>query len=112
MSKELYVFKSEFGPIYIEAEGEPMGASTLPVSSKSNKPKEKGKFEDTLANVKSMAQTLRKSLNEVMADEVTVEAGAKFKTGTNLLVFSGGSDVEFKISLKWIKGPDPDLAAK
>lgn len=59
-------------------------------------------FQDTLSHLAPAVQTVMDSLREINhPSEIGLEFGVKFNVKTGVLIASAGSEVAFKISLKW-----------
>jgi hypothetical protein len=106
--KKLYQIDSEFGPIYIEAE--PVsdldsGKTPLSVHQDVDFVFVNRSFEDAMVNIEAAYKSLQKIMSSLNPDEINLELGVKINLKTGFFVISAGSDVSFKVGLKWKKSP-------
>lgn len=101
MEKRIYIFESDFGPIYIETEPAKSVGKIPANASKKSWVKINKRFEDAIKSVESMYKAMLAIAHKVSPDEVSIEVGVKFKAEASLFVVSTGSDIDFKVNMKW-----------
>lgn len=103
MEEQLIVIKTEYGDLYLQAkvpydpEEEELVANEgeIPVKHISQN------LDKALASVKVLFAGVNKLRQELGPDEFSLEVGAKMDVKTKMFVLSAGSEVSFKIQLKW-----------
>ncbi len=104
--KNLYSIQTEFGEVLIESNG-PLGNAShrLPVTTRGEeKIIEIGNtLESALQNVERFYQSVAKVAQRLEPNEISLEIGVKMNVSTGMFVISAGTEVDFKLSLKWSK---------
>ncbi len=66
----------------------------------------RGKLDESLSRVKTIAKDLKTALNEAKPDKTKVEFGVDFSveaSGLSALIAKGSAKASFKITLEWNK---------
>jgi hypothetical protein len=103
MEKDIYIFDSKHGPIYIEKPRQRQPGSKTPTAKDgtSKTIKVKQSFEDAMGNVEALYKSLGDVVQKIAPDSFDIEVGVKFNVSTGFFVLTAGTDIEFKVSLKW-----------
>lgn len=113
MEKPIYIFESQYGPVYVEGEEAPQTGGKTPagVTLEADFIRVNKGFEDAMGNVETMYKVMLDVLKKLSPDEFNLEVGLKFNVKTGFFILSAGSDVEFKVNLKWTLSKPGEQAA-
>ena len=111
MKKQIFVFESDHGPVYVEVEPESLTGDKIPASTLRDGDfvHLNRSFEDAMGNVETLYKAMAGVIRRVSPDEFNIEIGVKFNVKTGFFVLSAGSDIEFKLNLTWKPSVKPPL---
>ena len=105
MSNPVYKFQSAHGPVYIQAVETPDSSGKIPAHNKDGDKftEVQATLESALTNVEHFYQSIAEVAQKLGPSEIGVEIGVKFNVKTGIFIISAGTEVDFKLSLKWNK---------
>lgn len=102
MEEQLVILKTKYGDIYLSGEV-PFDEDEILVGSENEAPPKviEKELSRAMSGVYALFDGLQEVREKLAPDEFSVEVGAKMDVKTGVFVVSAGSEVNFKIQLKW-----------